>query len=170
MDRSAYDDIPFSKEIGLEALLKKRKAYKTAGQKVVFTNGCFDLIHAGHVHYLYAAKQLGHILVLGINSDRSVQENKGPTRPLMTQNNRIAVLSGLSMIDHVILFEDKTPVDLIEALKPDIHVKGGDYVKETLPEYPIVKAYGGKVVILPFHPGCSTTSLVQKIRETQGML
>jgi rfaE bifunctional protein nucleotidyltransferase chain/domain len=134
------------------------------GKKVVFTNGCFDLLHAGHVDILNRAKALGDVLMVAINTDASVCALKGPSRPVNAAANRAYVLAGLSAVDAITTFEDLTPVALLAKLQPDIHVKGGDYVAEALPEYPAVTAYGGKVVILPLREGHSTTSLIGKMR------
>lgn len=130
---------------------------------VVFTNGCFDLLHPGHVVYLEQARSLGHGLVVGVNSDESVARLKGPTRPIQTQEARATVLAALASVDGVVVFDEDTPMALLQVLQPDIHVKGGDYTIETLPEYPIVRGYGGNVVIVPFEPGYSTSHLVSRI-------
>ncbi len=141
-------------------------ALKASGKKIVFTNGCFDILHAGHVMYLDEAKALGDVLVLGLNSDSSIQQLKGSHRPVVKEKERQLVMAALESIDFVILFQETTPFTLIETLKPDIHVKGGDYKADQLPEYPIVKSYGGDVQILPFYPGMSTTSIINTILET----
>lgn len=136
---------------------------KNQGKKVVFTNGCFDILHAGHVQYLAQAKACGDYLILGLNSDTSVQKLKGPTRPLNSQEERAIVLSGLSAVDAIVIFDDPTPIPLLEVIKPNIHVKGGDYQAENLPEYALINDFGGKVKIIPFRQGCSTTGLINKI-------
>ena len=148
----------------LSAVLNLRKA----GVKVVFTNGCFDILHAGHAAYLEQAKELGDMLVVGLNSDLSVRLLKGEKRPLVPQAERAAVLAALEVVDMVVLFDEATPVKLIEALQPEIDVKGGDYRKEDLPEYPLVESYGGRVEILPFKDGCSTSGLIDKIVRLYG--
>lgn len=139
------------------------------GQKnkkcVVFTNGCFDVLHAGHVTYLNQARALGDYLVLGMNSDASVTQLKGPKRPLVPQQGRAMVLAALACVDLVVVFDEPDPIALISALQPDIHVKGGDYQKEALPEYQIVCQYGGRVEILPFVEGFSTTQFIQRILD-----
>jgi glycerol-3-phosphate cytidylyltransferase len=130
----------------------------------VFTNGVFDLLHAGHVRYLTQAKQLGDLLVVGVNSDASVRLlGKGPERPIFALDDRLQVLRGLRAVDYAIPFEERTPEALIDRLKPDIHVKGGDYTEEQLPEAKIVRAYGGDVVILPLLEGRSTTIALQRL-------
>lgn len=150
----------------LQAALRLR-----AGRKLVFTNGVFDLLHAGHVRYLAQAAELGEILIVGVNDDPSVRRlQKGPERPLNRLDDRIAVLEALRVVSAAVAFSEDTPERLIELLRPEIHVKGGDYTEETLPEAKIVRAYGGDVVILPTLEGRSTTGLVAKIRanETAG--
>lgn len=137
-------------------------AVKTAGKRVVFTNGCFDLVHSGHVQLLAQARALGDFLVLGLNSDRSVRALKGPTRPVNSQIDRARVLAQLPYIDAVVIFDEGTPIELIRKLAPAIHVKGGDYVKEKLPEYETVRQGGGEIVILPFRKGYSTTSILAR--------
>ena len=151
--------------LSLESLLSTLSDLKKEGKKIVFTNGCFDLLHAGHTTYLKEAKTLGDILVIGLNSDHSVKQLKGPTRPLVEQQHRATVLLALSSVDFVVLFDEETPLSLIRAIQPDIHVKGGDYAIESLPETPCIKEYGGEIQILPFVPGLSTSSIIQKIKE-----
>ncbi len=135
------------------------------GKRVVFTNGCFDLLHAGHISYLAQAKGLGDVLIVGLNSDSSVRALKGNQRPLMPQNDRALLLASLTWVDFVVLFEELTPHRLIQTLKPDVHVKGGDYTEDDLPEAPLVRSYGGQVVILPKLEGRSTSDLVRRIRS-----
>jgi len=131
----------------------------------VFTNGCFDILHAGHVSYLYRAAALADLLIVGLNSDSSVAGLKGPKRPLVPQVDRAFVLAGLSMVDYVVFFEQSTPVELIQCLRPDIHVKGGDYTEAELPEAALVRASGGRVVVLPFLEGRSSTEIIDRIRQ-----
>lgn len=138
------------------------------GKKLVFTNGCFDIIHFGHINYLEQARQLGDILIVGINSDRSVRTIKGDKRPLMSEDERARIISSLRFVDYVVIFDEQTPISIIKEIQPDIHVKGGDYSAEELPEYSTVKSYGGKVVILPYIPGKSTTGIIDKILSTFG--
>jgi len=132
---------------------------------VVFTNGCFDILHRGHVEYLYAARSLGDALVVGLNSDRSVRRLKGAGRPVNGEEDRALVLAGLAAVDAVVLFEEDTPRELIAALLPDVLVKGGDYTRDTVVGGDEVEAAGGRVVIAPLVPGRSTTSILQKARE-----
>lgn len=136
------------------------------GKKLVFTNGVFDILHAGHVGYLQEAKNLGEILFIGVNSDLSSRRlGKGPNRPVNTQSDRVAVLEALRAVSGAILFDEDTPENLISILKPDVHVKGGDYKVEDLPETKIVHGYGGQVVILPFLSGRSTTNILKRLGE-----
>ena len=137
-------------------------------QRVVFTNGCFDLLHPGHIDYLARARALGDVLVVGLNTDASVQRLKGPERPLVAQADRALVVAALEAVDAVTLFDEDTPRELIAALLPDVLVKGGDYRLEDIVGRDEVAAAGGETVVLPFRPGHSTTQLVQRIREGQG--
>lgn len=155
---------PFtSKTMSISDAIKKRDEWKSKNQSVIFTNGCFDLLHAGHVTYLSQARQLGDKLIIGLNTDASVKTNKGPKRPLVSEEYRAFLLSALEIVDAVVFFNEKTPEKLIAELKPDIHVKGGDYKAEDLPEYKIVKGYGGDVKILPFVDGLSTSKIIETI-------
>lgn len=135
------------------------------GQKIVFTNGCFDILHVGHKRYLEEAKALGDILVVGVNSDASVKRLKGPERPVNGEQDRIELLAGLDCVDYVIVFEDDTPYDLIRRIQPDLLVKGGDYKPQDVVGKDIVEAHGGQVVILPFVDGKSTTDIISKIKK-----
>ena len=150
-----------SKELAIEIL----ETAKKDGKKVVFTNGCFDILHRGHVTYLNEAKRQGDILVVGVNSDASVKKLKGESRPINSEYDRAFVLDGLKAVDYTVIFGEDTPEDLIACLKPSVHVKGGDYKKEDLPETKIVESYGGKVVILNFVEGKSTTNIIEKINK-----
>lgn len=136
------------------------------GGVTVFTNGCFDLLHVGHLRYLAAARALGDRLVVGVNSDASVKRLKGPTRPILPEAERAEALAALRMVDYVIVFPEPTADTLLAALKPEIYAKGGDYAPETLPEAPTVAAYGGAVRLLPFVEGRSTSAIVERIRAT----
>ena len=133
------------------------------GKRIVFTNGCFDIIHAGHVRYLTTAKNFGDVLIVGLNTDESVRRLKGATRPINNQNDRAEVLLGLRAVDHVIFFGEETAEILISEVKPDVYVKGGDYTLETLPEAVIVQSYGGSVEFVDMVAGRSTTSVIEKI-------
>jgi rfaE bifunctional protein nucleotidyltransferase chain/domain len=132
---------------------------------VVFTNGCFDLLHRGHVEYLYAARALGDVLVVGLNTDDSVHRLKGPGRPVTAEHDRAIVLAGLACVDAITFFEEDTPRELIAALLPDLLVKGGDYRPEDIVGAEEVKAAGGRVVVLPYVSGRSTTQILQRIEQ-----
>ena len=137
------------------------------GKKIVFTNGCFDIIHAGHVRYLTAAKSFGDALIVGLNTDESVRKLKGARRPINTQDDRAEVLLGLKAVDHVIFFGEQTAENLIAEVKPNVYVKGGDYTLATLPEAKIVQSYGGRVEFVNLVAGRSTTNVVKKILEAE---
>lgn len=136
---------------------------KKKGKRIVFTNGCFDLLHLGHIRYLEKAKSLGDILVVGVNSDRSVQSLKGPERPILPEGERAEILSGLECVDYITLFDELTPLELISSLQPHILVKGGNWAKETTVGREVVERSGGEVVILPFVEGSSTSNLIETI-------
>ena len=159
--------IRHSKILALPALRRRLATLRRAGRRVVFTNGVFDLLHPGHVRYLRAARRLGDVLVVGLNSDRSVRRlDKGAGRPLVPQTDRAELLAALEMVDYVIVFEDDTPGDLIRAVQPDVLVKGGDWTVDRIVGADFVLAHGGRVRSLPFAPGYSTTALVRRIRKT----
>ncbi len=139
---------------------------KKAHKRIVFTNGCFDIIHAGHIFYLEEAKALGDILIVGLNSDSSVQRLKGKLRPINIQEKRAIVLSALEMIDYVVIFEEDTPYELICHIEPDILAKGGDWEIDQIVGSDIVLAAGGEVKSLSYQPGNSTTEIIDKIRNT----
>jgi len=141
-----------------------RSRWALAGKRVVFTNGCFDLLHSGHLRYLADARDLGDILVVGLNSDASVRRLKGPERPVHAQDSRALMLASLLQVDLVVLFEEDTPVELIRLVQPDVLVKGGDWAPEAIAGADLVLGYGGEVRSLPFHEGFSTTALVRQIR------
>ena len=136
---------------------------KKKGKKIVFTNGCFDLLHLGHIRYLEKAKSLGDILVVGVNSDRSVRNLKGPERPILSEEERSEILSGLGCVDYITVFDEQTPLELISSLQPHTLVKGGDWTKETTVGKDVVERSGGEVVILPFIEGSSTSNLIEAI-------
>lgn len=136
---------------------------RTEGKRIVFTNGCFDLLHVGHVRYLREARRLGDVLVLGLNSDSSVRQLKGPDRPVVPEMERAEILTALACVDYVVLFDETRPDELIKVVRPDIHVKGGDYTVDQLPEAATVQSLGGEVVIIPIVPGKSTSGLIQQL-------
>jgi D-beta-D-heptose 7-phosphate kinase / D-beta-D-heptose 1-phosphate adenosyltransferase len=129
----------------------------------VFTNGCFDILHRGHVTYLSRAKALGDVLVVAVNTDASVRRLKGASRPINPLEDRLEVLAALSCVDHVVAFDADSPVELLRAARPDVYVKGGDYTRATLPEAPLVESLGGAVTILEYLEDRSTTGIIQRI-------
>lgn len=141
-----------------------RNDFKRHGQKIVFTNGCFDVLHFGHVHYLLQAKKLGDILVIGLNSDDSVRRLKGPTRPINGENERAFVLAALACVDYVTLFEEDTPEELIKVVRPDVLVKGGDYTLDNIVGADFVTQNGGIVTTIPFVEGFSSTRIIEKLK------
>lgn len=146
-----------------EQLTASLAKWRDAGDKIVFTNGCFDILHYGHLHYLSAARDLGDRLVVGLNSAASVRRLKGPTRPINDELTRTHLLAALEMVDVVVVFENDTPLDLIKLVQPDILVKGGDWQPEQIVGSEVVLSRGGKVLSLPFVQGYSTTNIEQKI-------
>lgn len=148
-----------------EEMRKEIVKLQKAGKRVVFTNGVFDILHVGHLTYLEEAGNLGDVLVVGVNSDASVKVNKGDKRPINSEKNRAYVLLGTKFVDYAVIFYEKTPEKLLDVLKPDVHVKGGDYKKEDLPETKIVEGNGGEVKILSFVDNVSTTQIINKIIE-----
>ena len=144
-------------------LTKIIKILKAKGKRIVFTNGCFDLLHIGHVRYLEKAKTLGDILVVGVNSDSSVRKLKGPKRPLLPVRERAEILSGLGCVDYVTIFDELDPLKLITSLLPNVLAKGGDWTKEQIVGGEVVEKSGGEVVIIPFVKGASTSNLIETI-------
>ena len=155
------------KIISLENLPAWRAALRARGKRLVVTNGCFDILHLGHVSYLETARNLGDALLVGMNSDAAVQELKGPGRPVNSENDRAAVLAALESVDGVCLFTERAATHFLELAEPDIYVKGGDYTLETLnqQERKAVEKVSAKIFIIPFVPGKSTTALLQKITK-----
>ena len=156
-----------NKIIPIEKLEEWRSAMRTAGKQLAVTNGCFDLLHAGHVTYLEAARNHGDALLVGLNSDSSVRELKGPDRPLNPEGDRAAVVAALEAVDAVCIFQERSATRFLEAAQPDIWVKGGDYTLDTLnqDERHAVENHGGRIVMIPFVTGKSTTGLLEKIRR-----
>jgi rfaE bifunctional protein nucleotidyltransferase chain/domain len=135
------------------------------GKGVVFTNGCFDLLHRGHVHILREARASGDLLIVGINSDRSVKSIKGPSRPILPQTDRVELIAAMEMVDYVVLFDEPDPYQLIAAIKPNVLAKGGDWSTEKIVGADIVAQYGGRVAVIPYLPGSSTTEIIERIRN-----
>lgn len=152
-----------SKICDRQALEKKLAVWRFQDKKIVFTNGCFDLLHLGHIDYLARAASLASVLVVGLNTDRSVSELKGPSRPVNDEQSRLNIMASLFFVDAVILFDEPTPYELISLVQPDILVKGGDYKPEEMVGYDIVKARGGEVMAIDLVPGYSTTNLEKRI-------
>ncbi len=152
------------KVLARKDLKEKIDAAKTAGKRVIFTNGCFDIIHAGHTHYLARARDLGDILVVAVNSDSSVRGIKGEKRPLIPEDERAEVIAALGCVDFVTIFEEPDPQTLIDLLRPDVLVKGGDWREEDVVGRESVASWGGKVIIIPHKKGLSTTNIVERIK------
>lgn len=153
------------KIISPEQMLGERERLRAAGRRLVFTNGVFDLLHVGHVRYLAQARALGDMLLVAINSDRTVRELKGPDRPVFNEAERAEILAALRPVNYVTIFDDVSPRSLIARLLPDVLVKGGDYGLDQIHGREEVEAAGGKVISLPFVEGSSTTSLIEKMRK-----
>lgn len=154
-----------AKILSTEQMLEERERLRAGGARLVFTNGVFDLLHVGHVRYLAEARALGDALVVAINSDRSVRELKGPDRPVFDQAERAEILGALRCVDYVVIFDDVSPRSLIGKLLPDVLVKGGDYQIDEIHGREEVEAAGGRVIPLPFVPGASTTSLLERMKR-----
>jgi D-beta-D-heptose 7-phosphate kinase/D-beta-D-heptose 1-phosphate adenosyltransferase len=162
-DGESYFPYSASKLTAMDGALAKVREWRTSGEKVVFTNGCFDLLHPGHISLLYQARALGGRLIVGLNTDASVRRLKGPQRPILAEGDRAAMLGALSCVDAVVLFDQDTPLELIDALKPDILVKGSDYKPEQVVGKDLVESYGGCVRLVDVLQGYSTTGLAEKI-------
>ena len=148
---------------GRKQLLRIIKNLKAKGKRIVFTNGCFDLLHIGHIRYLEKARTLGDILVVGVNSDSSVRKLKGPKRPVLPVKERAEILSGLGCVDYITIFDELDPLRLVTSLQPNVLVKGGDWTKKQTVGREVVERSGGEVVIIPFIKGASTSNLVETI-------
>lgn len=154
------------KVVSQNQALKELKTWREKNKKIVFTNGCFDIIHPGHIDYLSQARDLGDILVLGLNTDQSVRRlNKGSNRPINDERTRAYVLAGLASVDLIVFFDEETPYNLIKLLQPNVLVKGKDYEVEKIIGFDILKENGGQVITIPFLDGYSTSSLIKKIIE-----
>jgi rfaE bifunctional protein nucleotidyltransferase chain/domain len=153
------------KILNIDQMLDERERLRATGVRLVFTNGVFDLLHVGHVRYLAQARELGDALIVAINSDRAVRELKGPDRPVFDEDERAEILAALQHVDYVVIFDDISPRSLIGKLLPDVLVKGGDYQLDEIHGRDEVEAAGGKVIPLPFVPGASTSSLLQRMKK-----
>jgi D-beta-D-heptose 7-phosphate kinase/D-beta-D-heptose 1-phosphate adenosyltransferase len=161
-----FNSILRKKIVSIDELERHLYTFKFFGKKVVFTNGCFDIIHPGHIYYLNKARSLGDVLIVGLNSDTSVKSlNKGEERPIHPQDNRSEVLASLICVDYICIFDEETPFELIKKVKPDILVKGGDYTIDKIVGADFVQSYGGKVEIISYLEGYSTTNILNKLRK-----
>jgi rfaE bifunctional protein nucleotidyltransferase chain/domain len=150
---------------GLRSIKREIDGLKGQGKKIVFTNGCFDILHPGHTRYLWEARRLGDYLLVAVNSDRSVKAIKGQGRPVMTVEERTEVLAALGFVDGIVIFDEDTPLKIIQELLPDVLVKGGDWTEDRIVGADVVKGAGGKVKRIPFVSGYSTSEVIRKIRE-----
>jgi rfaE bifunctional protein nucleotidyltransferase chain/domain len=157
-----------SKILKLSDLVKVLESLREAGKRIVFTNGCFDILHAGHVRYLTAARSKGDALVLGLNSDVSVKSIKPENRPIVSQDQRAEVLAGLTCVDYITIFDDPDPLVLIQTIKPDVLIKGADWKETDIIGSDVVKSYGGKVIRIEVVPGISTSRIIQRILKLYG--
>lgn len=155
-----------SKIVSLENIAFKLNVHRFLGKKIVFTNGCFDLMHKGHIKVLTDCAEFGDILVVGLNADVSVSRLKGPNRPLQNQDSRAWVMASMHFVDYVVIFEEETPFELIKQIQPDVLVKGGDYEIEKIVGFDVVTQSGGKVVTVPLVEGYSTTNIENKIKDS----
>ena len=155
-----------SKIYALEGLNVQVESWKKSGKKVVFTNGCFDIVHRGHIEVLACTADLGNRLIIGLNSDQSIQALKGENRPIENEDSRAILLASLSFVDAIVLFSEETPLNLISTLMPDVLAKGGDYEIETIVGHKIVQNNGGEVILVPFIEGYSSTNIIDKIKNT----
>ena len=155
-----------SKIFSLDDLKNQVNAWKQAGEEVIFTNGCFDIIHRGHIEVLAQTADLGDRLIIGLNSDSSIQKLKGEDRPIIEEQARAILLASLSFVDAVILFPEETPINLISTLLPDVLAKGGDYEIDTIVGHEIIQQNGGEVILIPFLDGFSSTTIIDKIKKS----
>lgn len=162
--REAHEQL--GKERTLERLLPELARHRAAGKKIVFTNGCFDIVHVGHTKYFQWAKKQGDLLVVGVNTDAGIRRLKGPKRPVIGEADRVAVLEELRSIDYLVRFDEDTPIELIRQIRPDVLVKGEDYTKQQVVGWDLVESYGGKVALAPLIEGKSTSAVIQKIRDS----
>ena len=155
-----------NKIFSTERISRQVDIWKNYGNEIVFTNGCFDIIHRGHIEVLARAADLGDKLIVGLNTDASIQKLKGKDRPIIQENSRAILLAALDFIDAIVLFSEETPLNLITTIKPDILAKGGDYKLDTIVGYEIVKENGGEVILIPFVDGFSSTNIINKIKNS----
>ena len=155
-----------NKILAAKKLTKKVDTWKKSGEKIVFTNGCFDIIHRGHIEVLARTADLGDKLIIGLNSDISIQKLKGEGRPIIQEDSRAILLAALDFVDAIILFSEETPINLIKVLKPNILAKGGDYEINTIVGHEIIQENGGEVIVVPFIDGFSSTNIINKIKRS----
>lgn len=155
------------KVVTLDELGRVAEECRAEGRIIVLTNGCFDLLHVGHVRYLQEARQFGDVLIVGVNEDRVVRQLKGPGRPIVPADERAEMLAALAVVDYVVVFGEPTADVLVEAVRPDVYVKGGDWTPERLPEAPTVARLGGRIAIVPYLPGRSTRALIEAAAALQ---
>ena len=153
--------------VSRDTIAAKAEGWRQAGKRVVFTNGVFDLLHPGHIRYLQAARAEGDVLIVGVNSDRSVRTIKGPERPIMPEAERAEVLAALDCVDAVVIFDEETPAEIIRAVQPDVLVKGADWAADAIVGRETVEARGGRVVRMPVEQGWSTSAILEKIRRRE---
>lgn len=151
--------------VGRKEIRKIAKKLHGEGKRIVFTNGCFDILHKGHVYLLQEAKKMGDVLIVGINSDKSVEKIKGEKRPILKEDERSFIIDNIKGVDYVVIFDEETPENLIKEIEPDILVKGGDYREEEIVGAEFVKKRGGRVVIVPYLEGFSTTRIIRRIKD-----
>jgi D-beta-D-heptose 7-phosphate kinase/D-beta-D-heptose 1-phosphate adenosyltransferase len=156
------------KVVDRDGLIARAAQWRARGESIVFTNGCFDLLHIGHITLLEDAHRMGDRLVIGLNSDASARRLKGPTRPIVGENERARILAALASTDAIVIFDEDTPLATIEALRPDVLVKGGDYTEATVVGADLVRSWGGRVAIVPIVAGFSTTNIVRKMSGSEG--
>jgi rfaE bifunctional protein nucleotidyltransferase chain/domain len=154
------------KVVSLDEAVAALAPLRAAGRTVALTNGTFDLIHVGHLRSLEHARAHADLLVVGVNSDASVRQYKGPDRPIVPQSDRAELVAGLACVDYVVIFDEPTAERLLDAIRPEVYVKGADYREKPLPERPIVEAYGGRIVLVELEPGRSTTGLIERVLRT----
>ncbi len=157
-----------NKILSREELSREVERCRTEGKRIAFTNGCFDILHVGHCQYLREARKQGDLLILALNSDASVRAIKGPKRPLVPEQERAEVVASLEVVDYVTIFDESTPLELIELLRPDVLIKGGDWMEEAVVGGEAVKSWGGRVVLIPMTEGASTSNIVEKILQVYG--
>jgi D-beta-D-heptose 7-phosphate kinase/D-beta-D-heptose 1-phosphate adenosyltransferase len=162
----AFGTSSSDKIIDLDTIVRRTEEYRKTGRTIVFTNGCFDILHMGHITYLNEARGHGDVLIVGVNTDASIRRLKGPSRPIIPEIERSHVLASLECVDHVVLFDEDTPLELIQSIRPDILVKGADYTREQVVGHDIVESYGGEVRLIPVVGSLSTSAIIDRIKKS----